>query len=224
MRLYILVEGKQTERTVYPCWLAQLAAHMQQVESPDLVLENNYFLISGEGYPRLLDVSLQNSLNDIAQNGNYDMFWIVLDSDGEDVEARANDIYERISDLNIDIKDCSVEIIMQNPCIETWGLGNRGVISLNQLHDEFNECFHFYDVASNDPELMTKPDNFIGTIANYHEYYIKNMYKQVRMTYSKNRPIALTSSNTLEQIIKRTNDTPDHLPSFKKFFDLASQL
>ncbi|MCP5705695.1 hypothetical protein NL302_29040, partial [Klebsiella pneumoniae] len=71
---------------------------------------------------------------------------------------------------------------------------------------------------------MTKPEDFIGTIANYHEYYIKNMYKQVRLSYSKNRPIALIDPTTLEQIVRRLDDTPGHLSSFKTFFSLATKL
>ena len=93
MNVYILVEGKQTERKVYPAWLSQLASHMKQVESHADVEENSYFLLSGEGYPRLLDVSLKNSLNDIAESGKFDAFWIVLDSDGEDIRERINDIH-----------------------------------------------------------------------------------------------------------------------------------
>ncbi|MCE9859667.1 RloB family protein [Raoultella planticola] len=224
MNVYILVEGKQTERKVYPAWLSQLASHMKQVESHADVEENSYFLLSGEGYPRLLDVSLKNSLNDIAESGKFDAFWIVLDSDGEDIRERINDIYTRIASSGVEIGPCSIEIIMQNPCIETWGLGNKSVISVNQLHGDFNNCYHFYDVATNDPELMTKPEDFIGTIAHYHEYYIKNMYKQVRLSYSKNRPVALLDPTTLEQIVRRLDDTPGHLSSFKTFHLLATKL
>lgn len=224
MNVYILVEGKQTERKVYPAWLSQLASHMKQVESHMDVEKNSYFLISGEGYPRLLDVSLKDSLCDIEESGKFDAFWIVLDSDGEDIQARIDDIQHRIDMLGINIGACSIEIIMQNPCIETWGLGNKSVISVNQLHGDFNDCFHFYDVTTNDPELMTKPNDFIGTIAHYHEYYIKNMYKQVRVTYSKNRPVALLDSATLEQIVRRVDDSPNHLSSFQIFHRLATNL
>ena len=50
------------------------------------------------------------------------------------------------------------------------------------------------------------------------------MYKQVRLSYSKNRPIALIDPTILEQIVRRLDDTPGHLSSFKTFFSLATKL
>lgn len=223
MNLYILVEGRQTERKVYPMWLSILSPHMKKVDSPESAVDNNFFLISGEGYPKLLDVALNNCLKDIKASGSFNSFWIVLDTDGQSMEDRGQDIYNRIAQSGIEIGDCSVQIIFQNPCIETWGLGNKFIISKNQLHGDLNDCFHFYDVSANDPELMTKPAGYIGTIANFHEFYLKTMFSQVKMNYSKSRPHALSDKNTVEGMVSRIREG-EHLGTFKTFYNLATSL
>jgi len=53
MNLYFLVEGKQSERKIYPAWLAHILPELQRVDNCDDVNEKNYYLISGEGYPSL---------------------------------------------------------------------------------------------------------------------------------------------------------------------------
>ncbi|MEB5764128.1 RloB family protein [Enterobacter asburiae] len=223
MNLYILVEGRQTERKVYPLWLNILSPHMRKIDSPERATDNNFFLISGEGYPKLLDVALVNCLKDINTSGNFNSFWIVLDTDGQSMQDRGQDIHNRIAKSGIEIGDCSIEIIFQNPCIETWGLGNKSIISKNQLHGDLNDCFHFYDVSANDPELMAKPASYNGTIANFHEFYLKTMFLQVNMNYSKSRPHALSNINTVEGMVSRIHEG-DHLGTFKNFYNLAISL
>ena len=49
MNMYIVVEGKHTEITVYPAWLAFVAPKMTRIDNPRNVCSNNYYLISGEG-------------------------------------------------------------------------------------------------------------------------------------------------------------------------------
>jgi hypothetical protein len=48
MNLYFLVEGKRTEKKVYPAWLAHLLPELQRVQNYDQVNQNNYYLFSGE--------------------------------------------------------------------------------------------------------------------------------------------------------------------------------
>src|SRR5687767_8744018 len=81
MNLYFLVEGRRTEMRVYPEWLSYLLPHYTRVFAPDAVVNNSYFLVSGEGYTRLLDVTLQNSINDINASGRYTYFIICVDAD-----------------------------------------------------------------------------------------------------------------------------------------------
>ena len=224
MNLYVLVEGKQTERILYPSWLSYLAPHMVRANNLSDVLDNHYYLISGEGYPRMLDVKLVDSLKDINQQGNFDLFWVVLDSDGEDIESRRQDVLNRIANSNVDIGNCSIEVIIQNPCIETWGLGNKDMISLNQLHGDLSELFHHYNVKENDPELMKKINGFLGTDAAFHERYLKEMLLINQVRYTKKNPNGLKDKYYLDAMVNRARDGEGHLHSFFYFYQRALEL
>lgn len=71
MNLYFLVEGL-TEKKVYPKWLSYLLPTFTRVDIPEDASQNNYYLISGGGFPSLLDNHLRSSLDDIEYSGNYD--------------------------------------------------------------------------------------------------------------------------------------------------------
>lgn len=224
MNLYILVEGKQTERKLYPAWVCHLSPKIKKVDVISQITENCLYLISGEGYPRLLDVTLVNSLKDISQNEKITNFWVVLDADEQTVEQRREQVLERIEKSGIDIAHCAVEVIVQNPCIETWGLGNKIIISPNKISPDFGCFFQHFDVQNNDPELMQKPYGHDGSIAHYHECYLKAMLKLRNATYTKKNPATLMEAPYLEQLVVRANDGRNHLSSFNHFLQLASNL
>ena len=71
MNVYFLVEGK-TERKVYPKWLAHLAPQLKRVNFPCDATANNYYLISGGGFPSILDNHLKDLVSDINTSGNFD--------------------------------------------------------------------------------------------------------------------------------------------------------
>lgn len=221
MNLYILVEGKQTERRLYPSWLASISPSLKKVDSLSSLNENNFYLISGEGYPRMIDVALVNSLKDIRQFPNISNFWIVMDSEGSEVSEKRQYVLSRIEEAGIDINHCTVDIIIQDPCIETWGLGNKIICSKNKLEAAFTPFYKHYDVNSSDPEKMQKPDDYEGSIAKYHESYLKSMLALRNATYTKKNPAALMEPSYLQQLVDRANDGDNHLGSFKHFHDLA---
>jgi len=132
MNLYFLVEGV-TERKLYPKWLEHLLPSYIRISDPHDAYRNNYFLISGGGYPSLLDNHLKNSVEDITSSGNYDFFILVLDSDEVTVDERINEVNNRIFNENINLGSCELKIIVQNKCIETWLLGNRKIFPQNPL-------------------------------------------------------------------------------------------
>ncbi|WP_342656702.1 hypothetical protein GKC68_07010 [Pantoea sp. RSPAM1] len=224
MNLYILVEGRQTEKKVYPQWLKHLTPSIKKVDYLSEISENSYFLLSGQGYPHMLDVKLNDSLKDIRDSKKIDYFWIILDSDGCDMDLREKDIHERIEKSEIDIGDCEVKVIFQNPCIETWGLGHKDMISLNQLHGELGNHFRFYNVKDNDPEKMSKPISFLGSVAAYHESYLKEMLLQKNIRYTKKNPNGLIEGSFLSKLIDRSNEEDKHLGSFAIFYRIATEL
>jgi len=224
MNLYILAEGKQTERRLYPAWMGVLSPSIKKVDYLSALDNNNYYFISGEGYPRMIDVTLINALKDLSENKKITDFWVALDSEGEDVEERKKLVLSKIASSNVDISHCNVHIIVQNPCVETWGLGNRVIISPNKLEEPFIDYFNHYDVQSNDPEAMPKPESYDGSIAKYHESYLKNMLALRNATYTKKNPAALMEPSYLQQLITRAYADEGHIPSFKLFHALAVQL
>lgn len=73
MNLYFLVEGKRTERKVYLKWLSYLLPRFSQVDKFDEVVDRNYFLVSGEGYPALLEQHLPNAVHDFNRVPSYSL-------------------------------------------------------------------------------------------------------------------------------------------------------
>lgn len=51
MNFYIVVEGDQTEMSVYPAWLSILAPAYTRIENAWDVGENNYYIFSANGIP-----------------------------------------------------------------------------------------------------------------------------------------------------------------------------
>lgn len=70
MNVYILVEGKRTEKKVYPAWLSILTPHLKKVNIAGDVSDDNYYLISGEGYPSLLS-HLKNAIDEVNEISKF---------------------------------------------------------------------------------------------------------------------------------------------------------
>ncbi len=88
MNIYFLVEGNSTERKIYPKWLEYLIPNLVRVRYHDQVKDNNYYLISGEGYPRILYDGLENAVDKISEAIRYDYLVICVDVDEESVDER----------------------------------------------------------------------------------------------------------------------------------------
>ncbi|MEQ8536396.1 MAG: hypothetical protein RIB93_02865 [Coleofasciculus sp. D1-CHI-01] len=72
MNIYFLVEGKSTEKKIYPKWLEYLLPELIRVKYHDQVQKNNYYLISAKGYPAILYDALDNAIDKIKETNNYD--------------------------------------------------------------------------------------------------------------------------------------------------------
>ena len=92
MNIFILLEGK-TERKIYPKWLAQLVPHLSKVDRPDLVRQNNYCIVSGNGYPSILTY-LEQSIDEINNLGTFDFLVVVADADDKSVAERELEIQD----------------------------------------------------------------------------------------------------------------------------------
>jgi hypothetical protein len=223
VNLYFLVEGT-TERKIYPKWLEFLLPGFTRVLSPGDAVSSNYFLISGGGFPQLLDREVPNSAADIVNAGNYHYFFIVLDADEATIEEQRLEVQEKFDAFNIQLGDCQTEIIVQNRCIETWLLGNRGKYQQYILRTDSRQFINFYNVHNDDPELMNKPGDLSATISHYHFNYLRHLLHSQSILYSKRHPRSTSSPEYLQALQHRIQQTPTHLHSLQNFLNLCNTI
>ena len=188
MNIYFLVEGK-TEAIVYPDWLAHLLPDFSRVKDAFDVRENNYFLFNGGGFPSLLHNHLRNAVEDVNKINKFDYLVICLDADDFSVEESESEVLQFIENQSITLNNfTNLVIIVQNKCIETWFLGNAKIFKQNPENEDLRNYIAFFDVSKEDPEQMYKPGNYTATIANFHEVYLKAMFQEHGLSYSKTLP------------------------------------
>ena len=149
MNLYFLVEGKQSERKVYPAWLGYILPELQRVESCDDVKEKNYYLISGEGYPSLIYDYIPRSIAEINSNGKYSYFVVCLDAEENTVAELTTEIEDFLSQQKLKLNNAELVLIFQNRCLESWLLGNRKIYSRNPQNKPLLDYTKYYDVSVN---------------------------------------------------------------------------
>ena len=221
MNLYFLVEGK-TEQIVYPNWISLLLPSFSRIEDPSKASTNNYFLVSGGGFPGLLDKTLKYSIEDVNSSGNYDFLIICLDSDNDLPEAKIAMVLDFVKRHDIALS-CKLQVIVQRKCMETWFMGNRTVYSRSPS-SEFLSFSRHYDVSKFDPELMEKPQDFIASSSVYHYEYLRKMLLEKRIRYSKKSPNEVTQEYYLVELKKRILDTPEHLTTLRSLLDFFDSL
>lgn len=224
MNVYFLVEGKQTEKKVYPEWLSILLPEIKQVGFFEEVVELNYKLFSGNGFPHLLHNHLQASVEDVNSAGNYDYFVICLDSDEFSVAERIDEIHEFMDNHNLKLSpQTKLKVIVQQRCIESWLLGNRRIFKNNPQGQSLIDSINFYDVSKDDPEQMGKPQNYIGSTSDFHFGYLRDMLKERNISYTKRFPRDVIEEHYLNELILRSKQT-QHLQTFKQFIDFCTEL
>lgn len=223
MNIYFLVEGNSTERKIYPKWLEYLLPELIRVKYHNEVQNNNYYLISGEGYPAILHDGLDNAIDKIKETNNYDYLVLCVDSDEETVQERFNYIQDFIQNKNIDLGNTKIEIIIQNRCIETWLLGNRRIFDSRQPLDyPLSDYVDYYDVSKDDPEKMG--DYNMRNHADFHCEYLKEIFRARKISYTKKSPGDAREKYYLEQLQKRVQDNSTHLKTFQNFLDFCEMI
>jgi hypothetical protein len=221
MNIYLLVEGRRSEKKVYPRWLSYLLPGLKQVRHFDEVKNNNYYLFSAEGYPSILK-DIRNAVEDINNCGKYSYLAVCMDADESTVEEKKEEINEIFQPGSMELK-AELVIIVQNRCFETWFLGHRKVYPRNPQNEIFRENCKFYNVSVNDPEMMP---NFAGfnSVAQFHEDYLKRMLREKGIRYTKPNPGNVGEPHYIEALQKRTENTPDHLKTLKYFFQFCESI
>jgi hypothetical protein len=222
MNVFFLVEGRHTERKVYPKWINHLVPSLTKVERPALVKANQFCIVSGNGYPSILTY-LENSVEEANRLGCFDFFIIVVDADDKIVLERDTEIMDYMTKQSINLSDkTELIIISQRVCIETWFLGNRKIFKRNVENTTLSEWILFYNVKTDDPEEMPLFPQFIDAIGSFHKLYFKKMMSERKLIYTEQTTHIVEQKDFLEQIIKRFKE--GHIPSFGRFLDFCERL
>lgn len=224
LNLYFLVEGKRTEARVYPEWLKQLLPRYTRVPSPDEAAGTSYFLISGEAYPRLLDVALPNSVADINDTQRYHYLIVCLDADECSVEERRQEVLTRIAEATPKLDPgVTAHVIVQNRSIETWFLGNRTLFPRRPSGQRFRDMAAFYDVSVDDPESMPVMPGY-DSHADFHHEYLREMFRERKLSYSKSRTDVVADRTYLQALRDRVAACPTHLQTFAELVALCDRV
>lgn len=225
MNVYFLVEGRRTEKKIYPKWLSYLVPELTKVDFFDEVKEFNYKLFSGYGFPHLLDKHLRSSVEEINLSGNYDYFVICLDADELSVGEMIDEVNNFMKKEGIVlIEKTKLVIIVQNKTIESWLLGNPRIYKRNPTKSGIlKQLITFYNVSTHDPELMLKEEDFEGSVGDFHFLYLREYLLERNISYTKEFPREVTQEYYLNELIKRNANT-SHLASFKYFLDFCKDL
>lgn len=223
MNIYFLVEGK-TERKVYPKWIAHFAPVLSRINCPTDAVENNYYLISGGGFPSILDNHFADSVKDVNSIDNYDFLVLVIDTDNVSEAQKREEVFEYIHANNISLTNCELVIIPQVVCMETWFLGNRRIYARNSSSIEITAFSQHYDVANNDPELMGVSNNYSGTIGNFHYQYLKSMLRAKNIRYSKTSPKDVGRTHYINELEMRLENDTNSLHSMRSLFSFFRKI
>lgn len=223
MNLYFLVEGAQSERKVYPAWLAYLLPELQRVDNCDDVNEKNYYLISGEGYPSLIYDFIPRAIAEINSNGKYSYFVVCLDAEENTVAELTTEIDDFLNEQKLKLNNAELVLIFQNRCLESWLLGNRKIYSRNPQNKPLLDYTKYYDVSVNCPENMGRYQEF-NTHAQFHGAYLRALFEAKNITYSKKRPGDVLKPFYLEQLLARIEVQPEQLTTFRQFIDFCNKI
>ncbi|WP_309736173.1 hypothetical protein [Chamaesiphon sp. OTE_75_metabat_556] len=218
MNLYFIVEGK-TERQVYPFWLGYLLPELQRVKNPSQAHTNNYYLISGGGYPSLYE-EVEAAVENINISQKYNYLIICTDAEENSVEYMQQEVREYFLENQLNLENTQLKIVIQNRCIETWFLGNSKIYSRQPQSQRLLDYNRYYDVSKECPELMGKYESDVH--AHFHEAYLKELFAARNMQYSKTKPRDVQEEYYLQELQSRSQRQANHLPTFQNFIEFCA--
>lgn len=198
MNYYIVVEGKRVEPAVYNKWIPYLNPKLHPINHISEFKEDNYLIFPGYGYPNYFDV-IDTAAQEVLENPIIDCLVIAIDSEERTYEEKYQEIHDLISDY---IDKINIIIIVQHFCIETWALGNRLIIRRNPENSQLKRYIRYFNVVSNDPELLPPLEQEQLNRSQFAEKYLRKALndRYRNLTYSKNRPDVLLHSRYFQQV------------------------
>lgn len=213
MNIYVVVEG-EGETQIYPDWIRKINPSLKPIDRPDAASQDNYYLISGQGYPNYLDV-IRNGLADVQSYAQYDRFVVAIDSEDATAAAKYSEVDQFISGIG-----CRVpyRIVVQHFCLEAWALGNKRIFHRNPSNDDLKRYIAHFDVSAQDPELLTPPpyEELNRARAAYKYLRLLLREKNPRLIYSKRNPREIGQEHFFVRIRER-HEVDHHINSFAAF-------
>lgn len=215
MNIYVVVEGEVGEKKVYKHWIPFVNPSLSHVDYPTQITVNNFYIISGNGYPNYMD-TIKNAVLDVASNSNaFDRLVIAIDSEDLTYTDKYNEINNLIQSLNCNI---DYKIIIQHFCLETWALGNKSIYTRHTGNSVLRDYKLIFNVSVDDPEILPPLPSENLNRAQFAEKYLRALLNEKfrRLTYSKKNPEVLFHPTYFERV-KRRHLVDNHLASFGNF-------
>ena len=200
---------------LYPSWIEHLRSDLQRVNQVSDVDRNHYIIRHGGGYPGLFGDPLKDSIAEMNEYRGFQHLVVCFDSDEESCDEALAFAQARLEEKTEQPKNFEVKFIVQHRCIETWLLGNSTLATAAPTRAELVRYRNYFDVRKEDPEAMPCHPNFAGHAA-FHLKYLKLLFREKNLSYSKRRPADADRPYFLDGIQKRAVAT-GHLSSYTDF-------
>lgn len=213
MNLYIIVEGIG-DKIIYENWIPFLNNELKVISNINDFTNNNFYIISGNGYPNYIEV-IKDAIETVNVINNIDRLIISVDSEDFTRHEKLDEIQQYVFEKTCNIP---IHIVVQHFCIETWLLANSKIGPRNPKGSLLKEFKTYFDVLSNDPELLPEHPKYEYNRAQFAYIYLKNMLKDKgkNVTYIKGNPKYVTNVKYFNEIQKR-HEHFSHIASFQDF-------
>ena len=209
MNLYVVVEGRRTERRLLRRWLPYLVPEAREIQRVEDADGKTFYLVSGEGYPNYVRV-VGDAARDCARSPQAFHLVVCVDAEEVPVDIRAEQIREAVvAALDAESSAVPYTVVVANCCIESWLLGNRRLVRRHPEDAELVAYRAHYDVVAEDPELMPQREGDRNRAAT-HLQYLKAAFRERGMKYTKAHPGDAGERHYFDALVERATQTqPD---------------
>jgi len=215
MNVYVVVEGRVVEKAVYTVWIPEANNQLTPAVYLDDVAENNFYIVSGNGYPAYFEV-VHAALQDVNDSEIFDRLVVCVDSEDMTLEDKREELIAYVDSTGLGHID--YRLVVQHFCFETWALGNRTIGSRHPQNQSLQKYRQLYNVQTHDPEELPALPQESLTRSQFAEKYLRLILndRNKRLSYSKANPRVVAHPKYFWQLCKRLDET-QHIQSFGAF-------
>ena len=114
MNVYVVVEGRVVEKAAYRVWIPQVNNALTYAAlPPDVVGDNRFLIVSGNGYPQYFEV-IRRALEDVAADNTFQRLVICIDSEDMTLAEKRTEVEQFIQETEYAYVD--YRIVVQHFC------------------------------------------------------------------------------------------------------------